>query len=223
MQPIWREVVGVVRHVHHYGLATEPPYVQIWAPMAQLPLWFEDRRPSMALIVRTRLEPQAVAASIRSAVASIDRDIPLYAFKPMSRYLSQSTEQPRLNVTLLVSFGALALVLATLGIYGLLSYAVAERRQEIGIRLALGATRTDVLPLIVGRGMLLTAVGMTFGLVGSWVVTQSLRSQLYDVSPHDPMTFASIAALLAAVAFLAAYVPARRATRVDPVATLRCE
>src|SRR6185369_7243335 len=119
--------------------------VQLYTPMAQLPVYFENRRPSLALFVRTRTDPDALTASIRGVIASIDRDIPLYDVRPMPLILSQATEQPRLNMTLLSGFGALALILAMLGIYGLLSYAVTERQQEIGIRLAFGATRADVL------------------------------------------------------------------------------
>jgi putative ABC transport system permease protein len=220
-QPLWREIVGVVRHVRHYGLASEPPFVQLYAPMMQLPIYFENRRPSMALFVRTRLDPEALAPSIRGVVASIDRDIPLYDVRPMTVLVSQATEQPRLGVTLLGGFGALALILAMLGIYGLLSYAVTERQQEIGIRLAFGATRGDVLRLIVGRGLLLTGLGMGLGLATSFLATRWLQTLLFGVSPYDPATFAVILALLAAVAFLAAYFPARRATHVDPVVTLR--
>jgi putative ABC transport system permease protein len=220
-QPLWREIVGVVQHVRHYGLASEPPFVQLYTPMAQLPMYFENRRPSMALFVRTRIDPEALTASIRGVVASIDRDIPLYDVRPMSVIVSQATEQPRLSVTLLGGFGALALILAMLGIYGLLSYAVTERQQEIGIRLAFGATRGDVLRLIVGRGMLLTGIGMVLGLAGAFAATRWLQALLFGVSPYDPATFAVILALLAIVAFLAAYFPARRATHVDPVVTLR--
>jgi putative ABC transport system permease protein len=222
-QPLWREIIGVVRHVRHYGLASEPPFVQIYAPMAQLPIYFEQRRPSMALFVRTRLDPEALVPSIRGVVASIDRDIPLYDVRPMSRLVSQATEQPRLSVTLLGGFGALALILAMLGIYGLLSYAVTERQREIGVRLAFGATRGDVLRLIVGRGMLLTGIGMVLGLAGAFAATRWLQTLLFGVSPYDPATFAIILGLLAVVAFLASYFPARKAMQVDPVVTLRYE
>jgi putative ABC transport system permease protein len=220
---IWREIVGIVPHVRHYGLASEPPYVQVYTTMAQLPLWYQERRPAMALFVRTRSEPDAITASVRGAVASIDRDIPLYNIKPMVRYLSEATEQPRLNVTLLGGLATLALVLAMLGIYGLLSYAVTERQREIGVRMAFGATRGDVLRLIVGRGIMLTGLGLAGGLIASLLVTRWMQTLLYQVSPHDPVTFVTIIALLAGVAFLAAYLPARRATHVDPVVTLRYE
>jgi putative ABC transport system permease protein len=222
-QIIWREIVGVVPHVRHYGLATEPPFVQVYTTVAQLPIWFEQRRPSMALFVRTQVDPDAMIASIRGAVGAIDRDIPLYNIQPMVRYLANATEQPRLSVTLLGGLALLAMVLAVLGIYGLLSYAVTERQREIGVRMTFGATRGDVLRLIVGRGMMLTGLGLACGLLASWLVTRWMQTLLYEVSPHDPVTFVTIVALLGGVAFFAAYLPARRATHVDPVVTLRYE
>jgi putative ABC transport system permease protein len=222
-RPIWREIVGVVRHVRHYGLIGEPPNVQVYAPLQQIPIWFQERRPSMALVARTTIEPERLAASIRREVAALDRDIPIYSVQTMDTYLTQNTEQSRLSVTLLSVFSALALVLAVLGIYGVLSYVVSLRSQEIGIRMALGATGNDVLRLIVGHGMLLAAAGIGLGLGASWGITKSLGALLFEVSPHDPATFASITLLLAAVAFVACYIPGRRATRVDPAITLRYE
>ena len=222
-QPIWREIVGVVRHVRHYGLIAEPPYVQVYTPLPQIPIWFHQRRPSMALVARTTLEPERLASSIRQQVMAIDRDIPVHAVQTMDDYVAQTTETSRLSVMLLAAFGALALVLAVLGIYGVLSYLVSLRTREIGIRIALGATRRDVMRLIVGHGMALTGLGLACGLAGSWAITASMRTLLFGISPHDPITFASIVALLTSVAFLASYVPGRRATRVDPVVTLRDE
>src|SRR5262249_7292589 len=214
-QPIWRQIVGVVRHVLHYGLATEPPYVQVYAPFVQLPLWFEQRRPSMALVARTAFEPEAFAGSIRHEVASIDHDIPIYGIQTMKSYIEQSTEVPRLSVILLGSFAAIALVLVVVGIYGVLSFLVSQRRQEIGVRMALGATSGDVLRLIVGHAMALTAAGLAIGMVASWALTRSLRTLLFGISPHDPATFGSIAVLVAAIALAASYLPGRRATDVD--------
>jgi putative ABC transport system permease protein len=222
-RPIWREIVGVVRHVHHYGLIGEPPNVQVYAPFQQIPIWFQQRRPSMALVARTTLDPERLAASIRREVAALDRDIPIYRIQTMDTYLTQNTEQSRLSVMLLSVFSALALVLAVLGIYGVLSYVVGLRSQEIGIRMALGATCDDVLRLIVGHGMLLATVGIVLGLGASWGITKSLGALLFEVSPHDPATFALITLLLAAVAFVACYLPGRRATRVDPAITLKSE
>ncbi len=220
-QPMWREVVGVVQHVKHYGLATEPPFVQLYTPYEQLPMYYESRRPTMALVVRTAMEPEALAGSLRREIAAIDSDIPLYGLQTMDRYLSQNTEQQRLSVVLLTGFSGLALVLAVVGIYGVLSYTVSQRTQEIGIRLTLGATRRDVLALVVGDGMRLAVVGIVIGLVASYGATQLLTALLYEVSPHDPVTFAGLAALLGVVAFVASALPGLRATRVSPIEALR--
>jgi len=222
-QPIWREIVGVVRHVHHYGLVGEPPHVQVYTPFVQLPFWFLERRPTMALVVRTPLDAERLAAAVRREVAAVDRSIPVFGVQTMETTVAQSTEQSRLSVMLLTLFGALALVLVTLGIYGVLSFLVGRRTHEIGIRLALGATRGDVTRLIVGYGMGLAALGTAIGLAASWGITQSMRTLLYDLSPHDPGTYAWIVAVVAAVALIASYVPARRATRVDPLQALRTE
>jgi putative ABC transport system permease protein len=222
-KPVWREIVGVVGHVRHYGLTREPNTFQLYTPVEQLPVWFRERRPTMTLFVRTPLEPEQLAGSIRETVAAIDKDIPVFSIQPMQSYVEQATEQSRLNMTLLTMFGALAVVLASLGIYGVLSYLVGRRTQEIGIRLALGATSGDVLRLIVGHGLALTATGIAIGLAVSWAITRTLSGLLFGVSPHDPATFAIIAAILAAVAFAASYLPGRRATRVDPLVTLRYE
>jgi predicted permease len=221
--PIWREIVGVVRTVRHYALVGGPSNLQVYAPVEQLPIWFRDRRPSMALVARTPLDPEQLASSIRQAVREIDRDIPVYGVQTMEAFVGRSMEQPRLSMTLLGMFGGLALVLAGLGIYGVLSYLVSLRTQEIGIRLALGATRGNVMRLIVGHGMTLAIAGIVIGLAAAWAVTRSLNSLLVGVSPHDPATFAGIVVLLAAIAFVASYLPGRRATSVDPVITLRYE
>jgi putative ABC transport system permease protein len=223
MRPLWREVVGVVRHVRHYGMAAEPPFVQIYTPFVQLPFLMLERRPSMALVARTTLEPGAVAASIRREVAALDRDIPVYGVQTMATYLAQNTEQPRLSMMLLTGFGALALLLSVVGIYGVLSYSVSQRTQEIGIRMALGATRRDVLALVVGHGLLLTVIGIAIGLAASYVVTKSMTALLFQVSPHDPWTFAAIVPLLGIVALAASVLPGLRATRVSPIQALRYE
>jgi len=222
-QPIWREVVGVVGHVRHYAIAREPDIMEVYAPLEQLPIYFRERRPNMTLFVRTPLDPAHLASSVRGVVSRIDADIPVFSVQPMSEYVALATEQPRLSMTLLGLFAALALALASLGLYGVLSYVVRRRSREIGIRLALGETRADVLRLVVGHGMALAATGIAIGLAAAWAVTQLLRGLLFGVSPHDPSTFAAIAALLAAVALVASYLPGRRATRVDPVETMRAE
>jgi putative ABC transport system permease protein len=223
VQPIWREIVGVVRHVRHYGLAAERQHVQVYAPFTQLPVWFQDRRPAMALVLRSSTDTEQLARAIRREVAGLDRSIPVYAIRTMESYVSQNTEQSRLSVTLLAGFGALALVLVTLGIYGVMSFLVSRRTHEIGIRLALGATRGDVMRQVVGQGMRLAGVGIAVGLAASWGLTQSMRALLYGLSPHDFATYVSMVAVIAAVALIASYVPARRATRVDPLQALRAD
>jgi putative ABC transport system permease protein len=222
-RPIWREIVGVVRHVRHYGLVNEPANFQVYAPLEQLPLWFRDRRPTMTLFARTALPPEQVISAVRQVVSGLDPDVPVFGLQTMQQYVDQATEQSRLSTTLLTAFAALALVLAGLGIYGVLSYLVSRRTQEIGIRVALGATRSDVMRLIVGHGMKLTAAGIAIGVAAAWAITLWMRSLLVGVSPHDPGTFAAIAVLLGGIALVASYVPGRRATRVDPVDTLRTE
>jgi putative ABC transport system permease protein len=222
-QPLWREIVGVVGHVRHYGLVREPANLQVYAPLEQLPIWFRDRRPTMTLFARTALAPPQVIASVRQAVSAIDKDVPVFGLQTMEQYVDQSTEQSRLSMTVLAMFAGLALVLSTLGIYGVLSYLVGRRTREIGIRLALGATRGSVLRLIVGHGMMLTITGIAIGLAAALALSRFLDSLLYGVSPHDPATFTAIAGLIAVVALAASYVPARRATLVNPIDTLRSE
>ncbi len=217
----WREIVGVVAHVRHYGLASEPPFVQVYSPLAQLPIYYRDRRPAMALIARTTLPAETIAAAIRRSVSAIDRDIPVYGIQMMATYLSQQTEQPRLSVTLLASLGGLALTLAVIGIYGVVAYAVAQRTQEIGVRMALGATRSHVLRLIVGSATALVVGGVVIGVGSALAMASVIKTMLFEVSERDPLTLTTIAVLLAIVGVMAAVVPARRATRIDPIVALR--
>ena len=151
------------------------------APFVQLPFWFLERRPTMALVVRTPLDVERLAAAVRREVSAVNRSIPVFGVQTMETTVAQSTEQSRLSVMLLALFGALALVLVTLGIYGVLSFLVGRRTREIGIRLALGATRADVTRLIVGYGMGLAAIGTAIGLAASWGITQSMRTLLSDL------------------------------------------
>jgi putative ABC transport system permease protein len=223
MEPAWREVIGVVRHVRHYGMASEPPFVQVYVPYEQLPGYLMQRRPSMALVARTTLPQESLAAAIRRELAAVDRDIPLYNVQTMERYRDQESEQQRLSVVLLSGFGALALALAVIGIYGVLSYTVTQRTQEIGIRMALGASRGDVLRLVIGHGMALTATGLVLGVAAAMAGSRVLASLLYQVSPRDPATFTVLMAALALVGLIASTVPALRATRVSPIRALRAE
>jgi putative ABC transport system permease protein len=222
-KPVLREIVGVVGYVHHYGLSSGPSYLQVYTPYAQLPIWFERRRPSLALFARTTADPQLVVGSIRREMKAIDPDIPVYGVQPMATYVSQTIEQPRLGMMLLASFAALALVLAVVGIYGVVSYLVGQRTREIGVRIALGASRGDVLRMILGEGLVPIGIGVALGVGASLVLARLISDQLYQVSPHDPATFAVIAASLTIVGVAAHYVPARSATRVDPLVALRTE
>jgi putative ABC transport system permease protein len=197
--------------------------VQVYAPLDQLPLWFQERHPAMSLFARTSLGPEGAAAAIRREIAAIDRDIPVYSVQAMSTYLAQDVEQPRLSVMLLAGLGGLALLLAVIGIYGVVSYSVAQRTQEIGVRMALGATGRDVLRMVVGQAIALIAAGVAIGVGASLALGSVIRSLLFEVSAHDPSTLVAIAGVLTAVGVVASGVPALRATRVDPLVALRAE
>jgi putative ABC transport system permease protein len=221
MQPLWREVVGVVRHVRHYGLVTEPPYVQVYAPFRQLPFWYRERRPGMALFARTTGDADAMVASVRRAVTEIDPRLPVFGVQTMSDFVGQRTEQPRLSAMLVGGFAIVALLLAATGVYGVLSYLVSRRTSEIGLRLALGARRTDILRQVVGQGLTVAAIGLAMGLIGAAIAARAIASVLIGVSPRDVSTFAAVAALLLVVAIAASFFPARRASGVDPLEALR--
>jgi putative ABC transport system permease protein len=176
----------------------------------------------MAVVVRAR-QPKALAAAIRSAVSEIDPDEPVYAVLPLADIVAEMTEQPRFRAFLTAAFAALALILAAIGIYGVLSYSVARRTHEIGIRIALGAARRDVLRLVVGGGMLLAVIGVAVGLLAGAVASRALSALLYGVAATDVPTFAAVAVILLGVAFAASVVPGWRALRVDPMVALREE
>src|SRR5262245_451086 len=223
LPPLWREIVGVVPHVRHYGIASDPPFVQLYVPLRQPASYHLARRPTLSIFARTSLPPEALAAAIRRELAAIDHDIPVYGIQTMKTYLAQDTEQPRLSVFLLTGLSGLALLLAVIGIYGVLSYSVAQRTQEIGVRMALGATRDDVLRMVVRQAVALIAAGVAIGAGLSLALGSVMRNLLFEVSPHDPLTLAGIGAVLALVGLVASIVPARRATRVDPLVALRAE
>jgi putative ABC transport system permease protein len=221
--PVWREIVGVVQSVRHYGLTVDSKRVQIYTPFTQIPIYMRDRRPTMALAVKTDLPPQTMIAQIRKELSAIDRDLPLFGVSTMDAVLNQQFEQPRLSMALMSMFGVLALILAILGVYGVMSYTVLQRTQEIGIRMALGARRSDVLLLVVRRAVLLLGIGLLIGATGGLVLSRVLPPFLYQVSPDDPTTLIMMSILLASIALLASFIPARRATRVDPIRALRYE
>jgi putative ABC transport system permease protein len=175
------------------------------------------------LVARTTGDPLALAAAVRAEIWKLDRDLPLYQVRTMEQVLAASVTGQRFNMLLLTVFAALALLLAAVGIYGLMSYATAQRTREIGVRLALGARAGDVLRLVMEQGLILTISGVAVGLAGAFALTRVMTGLLFGVSATDPMTFTSIAALLTLVSLLACWIPARRAAKVDPMVALRCE
>jgi putative ABC transport system permease protein len=177
----------------------------------------------MTVLVRTLGAPTALVPALRSAVLAIDPNQPITSIKTMENIMADSIAQPRLSMMLMGLFGVLALVLATVGIYGLLSYAVTQRTQEMGIRMALGARMTDVLKLILKQGMTLVVLGEVLGLFGAFALTRLLKALLFGVTPTDAPTFIAVSIVLTVVASLACYIPARRATKVDPLVALRYE
>jgi putative ABC transport system permease protein len=208
------EVVGVIGDIHNTALATDLR-PEIYIPFAQLP-WA-----SMYLLLRTAGDPRVYAAAVRQSVLAIDKDQPVTRVRTMDEVLAEGARQPRFVTTLLAGLAAIALVLALVGIYGAVGYSVSQRTQEIGIRLALGAERRDILRLVLRQGLAPTCVGIAAGVVASLALTRLMAKMLYHVSPTDSATFTAGALLFAAAAVLASYLPARRATRVDPIVALR--
>ncbi len=211
----WREIIGVVGNVKQLSLAESfaPEY---YLPVAQLALFG-------TVVVRTTGDPLRMVSAVRATIASLDKNVPLYDVRPMDDHLSATVAENRLNTMLLGLFGALALLLAALGIYGVVSYTVSQSRHEIGIRMALGAERGDVLIHVLAQGLKLALIGTAMGISGAFAATRYLASFLYAVNPTDPATFAAAALVLVGAALLASYIPARRATRIDPVVALRNE
>jgi putative ABC transport system permease protein len=176
-----------------------------------------------AFVVRTDGDPDALAGAATRAIRSVDPEQPIFGVTPMTRVLADAGAERRFSLLLLTLFAGIALVLSVIGIYGVMAYATSQRRHEIGIRMALGAASRDVVTLVVGHGMRLVGVGLLLGLTGAWLLSRVLTSQLYGVSARDPVTYVGVALLLGAVALAASYLPARRAVRVDPMASLRSE
>jgi putative ABC transport system permease protein len=205
-----------VGDVKNAGLETEVP-LEIYKPYFQW-AWHKAH-----LIVRTSSDPMKLAAALPNEVMALNPDQPVAKMRTMEQILGDAVAQPRLRTLLLGLFGALALVLAAVGIYGVMSYSVAQRTHEIGIRMALGAQRRDVLKLVVGQGMLLAVIGIAIGLAAALCLTRVMASLLFGVSATDAMTFIGLSLLLAGVALLACYLPSRNATRVDPMIALRDE
>jgi putative ABC transport system permease protein len=177
----------------------------------------------MSLVIRTPSNPKNVTSAVRQVVAGIDRQQPVYDVMTLERYCSGSVSDQRLTVYLLAAFAGLALILAAVGIYGVISYFVSQRTHEIGIRMALGADRHGVLIMVIGQGLKLALIGVAIGVAGALSVTRLLASLLFGVNPRDPWTLLFVSAVLVGVALLACYIPARRAAEVDPMVALRHE
>jgi putative ABC transport system permease protein len=212
----WRTVVGVVSDVAQYGLDRKPP-MQLYLPESQFPTSF------MTLVVRTSSDPAGMTAAIRNEILAVDKDQAVSSIASMEQLLADSISLRRFSMLLLIIFAGIAVTLAAVGIYGVISYSVSQRSHEIGIRVALGAGRNDILKLVVGQGMTLTLAGVAIGLVAALGLTRVMEGLLFGVSATDPVTFVVISTLLAGVALGACFVPARRATKVDPMIALRCE
>jgi len=212
----WITIVGVVGHAAHEGLDAEPR-IQYYFPVSQSGGRFTS------VVMRTSGNPTALLPAAREAVHSVDRNLPLSGVNPMEKLVDASVGQRKLSMILLGVFSGIAMLLASIGIYGVMSYSVTQRTRELGIRMALGAARSRVLALVVGQGMILTVSGVVIGLFAAFGLTRFLSSQLFGVGATDPFTFAAVSILLIAVSTLATLLPAMRATRVNPVVALRDE
>jgi putative ABC transport system permease protein len=219
------EIVGIVSHVKNYGLDTAGPVqAELYYALNQIPDKFLPQvASSVSLLVRTRTEASVMTAAIRREVQAIDPHQPIYNVNTMEQVLADSLASQRLSMLLLSIFAGVAMTLAAVGIYGVLSYTVVQRTHEIGIRVALGARVTDVFKLVVGQAMMLVLIGIGLGLLGAFLLTRVMTSLLYGVSATDPLTFGGVSLLLAVIALIACLIPARRATRVDPMVALRYE
>jgi putative ABC transport system permease protein len=215
-QSPWREVIGVVADVKLRG-AERDVFMQAYLPFA------EFTPSSMYLVMRTTGDPLQAVAAVERTIHTIEKDLPIFSIRSMDQLLGNSLEQRRLMLMLLVGFAVLALLLATIGIYGVISYTVRQHTHELGVRMALGAQTGDVLKLVLAQGLKLVLLGIVIGLPAALALTRLMETLLFGVHPADPVTFVVITLLLMGVALLACYIPARRATKVDPMVALKYE
>jgi putative ABC transport system permease protein len=216
----WLTIVGIIGTVRHNAVVEEPR-AEMYVAHAQLPAHIGSAPRGMTLAIKTDGNPLALTGQVRDAIHSIDRNLPISDIKTMEEVTTTALAQPRFVTFLLALFAGTALTLAAIGIYGTISLLVAERTQEMGIRLALGANRPAILKLVLGQGLLLTAIGLAIGLTGAAALTRTLSGLIYGVGTLDPLTFIAVPVLLGVVALLACFLPARRAAAVDPITTLR--
>ena len=212
--PVWRQIVGVVRDANYSGLG-EPPQPCVFLPAAQ------NFMPGMALYIRTQRDPGGVLASVQRELRGLDPQIDVSDARTGSRIIDEALFTARLGVGLLSVFGALGLALASVGLYGIVAYSVAQRRREIGVRVAMGANQSAILGMVVRQGMAVVGGGVLLGLAGSLAAGRALARMLYGVSPADPVSLLAASAVLLAVSFAACYFPARAAARIDPLVALR--
>jgi predicted permease len=221
------QIIGIVGHVNHWGLdsdATARVRSEIYMPISEVPDPFlKMTAASCVFVVRTAADPLKTLPSVRAAVLQSGNDQPIYNVRTMDQIVSQSIADRRFSMLLLGIFAGLALLLAAVGIYGVVSYTVAQRTREIGIRMVLGAGRAEVLKAVIAQGMLPVLAGLGIGLAASFALTRLMSRMLYGVSASDPLTFIGVAAVLAGVALVASWLPAQRATGVAPVVALRSE
>jgi len=216
-KPLVRQIIGVVGNVKYRSLRREDD-PEMYLPQTQIPFNIST------LVVHTRMENAAsLTSAVRAQLATIDPNLPLTSIEVFNNYIAKSLARPRFNALLLSIFAATALLLTAIGIYGVMAYSVAQRTNEIGIRMALGAAQSSIFRLVVGQAMALVGISVVVGLVGAFAATRLLDSLLFGVGASDPFTFAAIVLLISAVAFLASWLPARRAAQVDPIVALRAE
>ena len=213
----WMEVVGIAAHVKNYGV-DEESRVELYLPYLQL-----SAGAGVTAVLRTKGDPGALTGGLRQAIRELSPEMPVYQVRPLADIAADRTAPRRLAATLIAVFACVALVLAAVGIYGVMSYAVNQRTQEIGLRMALGARREDILGMVLRSGTIMAVSGVGIGLVLALVLARLITSLLFQTSATDPPTFSIVPLLLVAVALLACYIPARRATRVDPMVALRYE
>jgi predicted permease len=221
------EIVGVVGHIKQYGLdedASTPTLAQCYLPVSQFPDRFAPLVASnLGIVVRTQGSPSAETGAIRQALSRINSQSVMYGTQTMDAILSDSLASRRFSIILMGLFAALALLMASVGIYAVIAYVTSQRTHEFGIRMALGAEKRDVLGMVVGQGLKLALMGVAIGIAGALALTRFLSSLLFGVKPTDPLTFIGVSLILIAVALAACYIPARRAAKVDPMVALRYE
>ena len=214
--PPWMKIIGIVADVRHKALNTEP-YPQMYAPIAQQP------RRSFTILARSSTDTASIIPALRNQIRELDANVPVFNVRTMEQILADSIAPPRFNAMLIVLFAVLALILAAVGIYGVISYGVTQRRHEIGIRMALGARPSEILKMVVGQGLKLVLIGIGIGLLAVFLLTRLLSKLLFEVSATDPLTFVLVSLVLTGVALMACLVPARRAAKTDPMVALRYE